>query len=440
MKARSSEKEDCGQTFGAPDTSEISTPALCSGPWTIESVCDHGEPRRLTLSTGERAVLGSREDCDLRIRDPSVSGHHCQLDASSGHLVVTDLGSRNGVFASGIRIDRARIGDAPTTLVVGRSRITVRCAAAAPSDCEVESGDDFEGTSEPMLRLKREVRRVASLRAPVLILGESGAGKDVVARALHRWSDRAGPYVPLNVATIPESLADSELFGHRKGAFTGALQSRVGAFELAHQGTLFLDEIGDLAPQVQAKLLRILEDGRVRPVGATEERRIDVRVVSATWTSLFERSAAGKFRFDLLQRLSVVVLEVPPLRERRSDIPLLARYWLKRYRPEVGVRELTQRAMDRLCSYDWPGNVRELAGAVYRACVLSDGDPIDVAAIDRAMIARGVRYGRTKTDPRELLLRAGGNVSEAARLAGLPRTTFRTWLSRSQDADSKTGK
>jgi DNA-binding NtrC family response regulator len=288
-----------------------------------------------------------------------------------------------------------------------------------------------------MLRLKREVRRLASLRAPVLILGESGTGKDVVARALHRWSNRVGSYVPLNVATIPETLADSELFGHRKGAFTGAVQSRIGAFERAHQGTLFLDEIGELAAQVQAKLLRILEDGMVRPVGAVEERRVDVRVVSATWTSLFDRSAAGQFRFDLLQRLSVVVLEVPPLRERRSDIPLLARHWLDRYRSEVGPRELTDRAIERLCTFDWPGNVRELGGAVYRACVVSEGELIDVAAIDQAMATRGARYDRRNRDPEEILLRAGGNVSEAARLAGLPRTSFRTWLSRSRRSDPK---
>lgn len=397
---------------------------------------EHGQTVSLRIAEGERVVIGSRGDSDLKLLDPCVSGRHCMLEASRGYLVLTDLGSLNGVFIGNVKVESAKLSERLATFVIGKSRVTVRGSSGELHPEEAEPDDGLYGMSEPILRLKREIRRLACLRAPVLILGESGVGKDVVARALHQLSHREGAYVPLNVATIPETLADSELFGHRKGAFTGALHARVGAFERAHQGTLFLDEIGELAPTIQVKLLRILEDGMVRPVGAAEERRVEVRVVSATWNRLFERSSAGQFRFDLLQRLSMVVLDVPPLRERRSDIPVLAQCWLKRYQAEVGERQLSHAAIERLCTHDWPGNVRELGGAIYRACVLADAELVDVDAVDRAMAARGVRYDRRGRDPQEILLRAGGNVSEAARLAGLPRTTFRTWLNRSRKGDS----
>jgi DNA-binding NtrC family response regulator len=428
----------CGPASGASSTSRLCTRVGYKGPWTVESVNESGQTRSLKISDGERIVIGSRADCDLRLLDPCVSGRHCALEASRGDLVLTDLGSRNGVFVGNVKIESAKICELRTIFVIGKSQVIVHGSAGESLlDEEVEPEDGILGSSEPILRLKREIRQLASLRAPVLILGESGVGKDVVAKALHQLSEREGLYVPLNVATIPETLADSELFGHRKGAFTGALHARIGAFERAHQGTLFLDEIGELAPTVQAKLLRILEDGMVRPVGATEERRVEVRVVSATWNKLFERSSAGQFRFDLLQRLAMVVLEIPPLRDRRTDIPVLARCWLKRYRSELGVRHLSDAAIETLCAHDWPGNVRELGGAIYRACVLADAEVVDIDAVERAMATRGIRYDRRGRDPQEILLRAGGNVSEAARLAGLPRTTFRTWLNRSRRTDSK---
>lgn len=410
-------------------TRELCVPG-CPGPWSIEWAGEGGDVRKARLVHGQRVLIGTRTDCDLRLQDNCVSGHHCMLDASGNELTLRDLGSKNGVFVSNARIQTAKIDTVPACFLIGRTLVTVRGCAPSREHAELDSNDGLVGKSEPMLRLKREVRRLAKLRAPVLILGESGAGKDVVARALHRLSERNGPYVPLNVATIPDSLADSELFGHRKGAFTGALQAQIGAFERAHGGTLFLDEIGELAPSIQAKMLRVLEDGMVRPVGGADERRTDVRVISATWASLQERCATGQFRFDLLQRLSMVVIEVPPLRARRSDIPLLVECWLKRIRTEVGPKQLTELAVERLCSHDWPGNVRELGGAIYRACAMSDVETIDAEAVARAMAVQGIRYNRADRDPHELLLQAGGNVSQAARLAGLPRTTFRTWLGR----------
>ncbi|HMA94921.1 MAG TPA: sigma 54-interacting transcriptional regulator [Polyangiaceae bacterium] len=432
MKQDRSTHGECDQVAGEA----CSTTELCvrgsQGPWSVEWAASGGDVRKVRLMQHQRMVIGTDGDCDLRVQDAFVSGHHCALDATGEQLMLHDLGSRNGVFLANVRIRAAEVDAVPACFLIGKTLITVRGGSPSEGRADVDASDGLVGTSEPMLRLKREVRRLAKLRAPVLILGESGAGKDVVARALHRLSGRTGPYVPLNVATIPDSLADSELFGHRKGAFTGAVQAQIGAFERAHGGTLFLDEIGELAPSVQAKILRILEDGMVRPVGGVEERQVDVRVVSATWASLHERSATGQFRFDLLQRLSMVVIEVPPLRARRSDIPQLVECWLKRIRTEVGPKQLTELAIERLCSHDWPGNVRELGGAIYRACVMSDVDIVDVEGVARALAAQGVRYNRTGRNPEELLLQAGGNVSQAARLAGLPRTTFRTWLGRSK--------
>ncbi len=377
-------------------------------------------------------VIGSSADADLCVDDAWVSGRHCVLDASGQDLVLVDLASKNGVFVGSVRIASAKLAVNPTRFTIGKTSIVVRSGCEALGTGEGEPIDGLEGQSEPILRLKREIRRFARLRAPVLVVGETGVGKDVVANALHRLSGRTGAYVPLNVTTIPETLADSELFGHKKGAFTGALQGRVGAFEQAHRGTLFLDEIGELTPTIQAKLLRVLEDGVVRAVGGSDARRVDVRVISATWASLAERSREGKFRFDLLQRLSMMLVEVPPLRERRSDIPILADYWLRRHGAEIGVKSLTASAIERLSAYDWPGNVRELGGAIFRAGVDTDGDWIDADAIGRAIDRHSRRCNRGERDPEELLVQAGGNVSEAARRAGLPRTTFRTWLRRSE--------
>jgi transcriptional regulator with PAS, ATPase and Fis domain len=436
MNQRQYLPEDSGQATGEEAaTGEIAI-GMASGPWTVELTAESGRDTRARLAPGQRLVIGSRGNVDLRVADSCVSGRHCLLDASGQELMLVDLSSKNGVYIGNVRVAAAKLSASPAVFTIGKTNIVVRSIHSDPCVIERQPIDGLEGRSEAVLRLKREIRRLAKLRAPVLILGETGVGKDVVARALHTLSGRSGPYVPLNVATIPETLADSELFGHKKGAFTGALQARIGAFEQAHRGTLFLDEIGELAPSVQAKMLRILEDGIVRPVGATEGRRVDARVISATWASLAERSGAGKFRFDLLQRLSMVVVDVPPLRERRSDIPILADCWLRRYSAELGTKHLSAGAIERLCAHDWPGNVRELGGTIYRACVMSDDDVIGADTIVRAFSPQGIRQHRTSRNPRELLAQAGGNVSEAARLAGLPRTTFRTWLGRTNRPES----
>lgn len=432
MKQRQHIASNCGQSTGSCiTTNEVAIPKSV-GPWIVEVVGPVQGYATVCLRHGERLLIGSGPDVGLRVKDACVSGRHCVLDASGHELLLRDLASKNGILWAGARVDNARITGDPAMFVVGTTTIAVRCARGEISATGNDLIEGLRGRSDPMQQLRREIRRVAKLRAPVLILGESGVGKDVVARALHKLSGRKGAYLPINMATVPESLADSELFGHSKGAFTGAAHNRMGAFAQADGGTLFLDEVGELALCVQAKMLRVLEDGLVRPVGATEGRKVDVRIVSATWASLKDLSAAGRFRFDLLQRLSVMVIEVPPLRERLNDIPELVEHWLRQYHAEIGPRRLSERAIEHLKSYDWPGNVRELGGVVYRACVMADTDLVEIADVARAMDVQTKRSLHDERNLQDYLVLARGNVSEAARRAGLPRTTFRTWLSRSQ--------
>jgi DNA-binding NtrC family response regulator len=279
------------------------------------------------------------------------------------------------------------------------------------------------------------VQRYAPLQAPVLIQGESGTGKDLVARALHELGRGGSPLVTLNVGAIPDSLADAELFGHCRGAFTGAVASRAGAFEQAHEGTLFLDEIADLSERVQVKLLRVVEDGAVRPVGGMQPLRVRVRIVSATWASLAERVTDGRFRPDLYHRLSTIVIDLPPLRHRRSDIPALCRVLLERLEAELGPKRLTSAALARLVAYPWPGNVRELGSVLYRAAAKTRGARIRSEHIELAPAAQNRVRGISLSSKAvlHLLDSHDGNVSAAARAAGVPRTTFRAWLDRARE-------
>jgi len=290
------------------------------------------------------------------------------------------------------------------------------------------------GSSEPMRRVAEEVRRHAGTRAPILIQGESGTGKDLVARAIHTLGRPTGPYVPLNVGAIAESLADSELFGHRRGAFTGAVAHRQGAFEQAHTGTLFLDEVAELSAGVQVRLLRVVEDGSVRPLGAHGSTTVDVRIVSASWAALTERVQECRFRADLYHRLSTVTLKLPPLRERRTDIPALAHVLLRRLEPELGQKQLSTSALAMLVAHDWPGNVRELSSVLYRAAALANGN--EILAQHLALSVREVGPRRVRDighfDAKALLESHHGNVSAAARAARIPRTTFRALLTKSE--------
>ncbi len=236
------------------------------------------------------------------------------------------------------------------------------------------------GASGAIQRVQQLIARVAEADSTVLIVGETGTGKELVARAIHGHGPRsAAPMIAVNCAAIPSELLESELFGHERGAFTGAVRRRRGSFELAHGGSLFLDEVGALTPALQAKLLRALQEGEITPIGRERSLQVDVRIIAATNRDLAEGTRQGTFRGDLFYRLNVVPIQVPPLRERKEDIPLLADHFIARYQSKLQsrVRGISQAAVDVLMAYHWPGNVRELEHSIERAIILAEGDQLD---------------------------------------------------------------
>jgi len=257
------------------------------------------------------------------------------------------------------------------------------------------AGDRLVGKSPALLEIFKTVGRLAGSDVSVLITGASGTGKELIARAIHAAGPRCdGPFVAVNTAAIPRGLLESELFGHERGAFTGAVESRMGHFRQAGGGTLFLDEIGDMPVDLQAKLLRVLQSNEVTPVGGQRTELMDARIIAATHSDLDEAVAAGAFREDLLYRLRVVPLHVPTLRERRDDIPILARHFIDRYAQELSCSThfLTEATIDKLAGYDWPGNVRELENAIKRALVLASGEillPEDFCFLDEKPAREG---------------------------------------------------
>jgi two-component system response regulator AtoC len=253
--------------------------------------------------------------------------------------------------------------------------------------------------SDCMIALLELLERTAAYKSTALITGESGTGKEVIARAIHAQSPRRNaPFIAINCGAIPENLLESELFGHAKGAFTGASRAKRGLFAEADKGTLFLDEIAELPTSLQMKLLRAIQEEEIRPVGETKSQEIDVRVIAATARNLEKEIAEGRFREDLFYRLNVVRLEIPPLRERQQDIPLLVDHFLSRLREELGknIRSVSDEALECLVSYSWPGNVRELENMIERAMILTDGDSIEVAALPRAIQAHDSSPARKK--------------------------------------------
>jgi two-component system response regulator AtoC len=307
--------------------------------------------------------------------------------------------------------------------------------AARERDVERALGRPVVGASPAFRRVVDAATRLAGRDVPVLVRGETGTGKELVASILHAAGPRAGgPLVRFNCAAIPGDLAEAELFGHEKGAFTGAANARPGYFRLAHRGTLVLDEVGELPLTLQAKLLRAAQDGEVQPVGAGRVERVDVRVVSCTHRDLRAEVDAGRFREDLYYRLAVVELEVPPLRQRRDDVPLLVEAFRQRYAQRFGLDDarFTPDLVAALAAREWPGNVRELENTVARLLALSVGGEIDVQALQgppRAPSAptgplreRVAAFERSLVE--EALQQARGNHSEAARRLGLTRVTL----------------
>jgi len=330
-----------------------------------------------TVNLPEALVVGKDPGCDVVLADGFVSGRHLRVERRGGRFHLRDLGSTNGTMLGGARVVEAEWLPG-TTVLVGETELSLE--AGDPAGPEAST---FEGmlSGDPGMRQVFDLlAKVAAADAPVTILGETGTGKELVARALHRLSARRdAPFIPVNCSAIAETLIESELFGHEKGAFSGADRLRRGAFEEASGGTLFLDEIGELPVDLQPKLLRALEQGEVKRVGATRPFHVDVRIVAATHRDLRSRVRAGKFREDLYYRLCVLPLAVPPLRARRGDVRALAAHFLARAAPRGLPLRWSDGALQKLEAYDWPGNVRQLRNVVQRA-LLFRGEGLEVPA------------------------------------------------------------
>ncbi len=308
-------------------------------------------------------------------------------------------------------------------------------------DAEGYNYGKIVGRSPAMQEVYRTIDKVAPTDATVIIYGESGTGKELVARALHLQSPRSsGPFIRVNCGALAEGVLESELFGHEKGAFTGAVRRKPGRFELAHRGTIFLDEIGDIPPATQVKLLRVLQEKEFERVGGEETIRVDVRVIAATNKNLQEEVAQGRFREDLYYRLHIVPIHLPPLRHRKEDIPLLVHHFLQVLAQELKKPqfEIAPEALQLLQSYDWPGNVRELENVLERAAVLCDGNRITAGDLPLLVESRGIDLPVAGNDLRlkeilarveksllqQAMQRAGGVKSEAARLLGIRTNTL----------------
>ncbi|MGH9458395.1 MAG: sigma-54-dependent transcriptional regulator [Thermoanaerobaculia bacterium] len=419
---------------------------------------DEGHRCTLCESAEEGLAAYARVDFDLVLLDvwlPGIDGLALlERFRSVGTMPPVVVISGHGSVETAVRATRLGAYDfLEKPLSLERVLLTVG-HALADSRLREEVRDlrrtlSFEevliGESEPMKRLEQQIRTAARAGARVLIRGENGSGKEIVARMLHRASPRAEqPFVAVNCAAIPDELIESELFGHRKGAFTGATEDRKGKFELADRGTLFLDEIGDMSLRTQAKVLRALQEQQFQRVGGQQTIQVDVRVLAATNKNLEDEIRAGTFREDLFFRLNVVPITVPPLRERGRDVLLLADHFLRRFAAETGQRpkRLTPEAEKALLAYDWPGNVRELRNLMERLTILEPGEEVGFEAITFPATSApasaadyedlSLREAREEFE-RELILRKlrqfGGNVSRTAEALRVERSNLYRKLS-----------
>jgi DNA-binding NtrC family response regulator len=395
------------------------------------------------LSEDEK-VVGTERGCDLVLTDERVSGRHLTVQRTDGGFAVRDLRSKNGTIYEGSRIEAATV-PLGATLKLGHTFVRIQPLPQAVEVAPSQSRRFGDLVAESLAM--REVFAVLELAAPsdatVLLEGETGVGKELAARAIHDASRRRrGPFVAVDCSALPETLVESELFGHVRGAFTGATGTRKGAFLRADGGTLFLDELGSVPVAVQARLLRVIEERQVRPVGADAERDVDVRLIAASRADLSARVAEGTFRPDLFYRLSVVRVAIPPLRSRREDIAPIVAEMLVRRGVEPGTIEGPN--LDLLFSHGWPGNVRELRNVVDRAVALSpDAEcfaDLRIEVPSRVDIEGGmsVRSDLSFTEAKQVvveeferryladvLARTNNNVSAAAREAGLDRKHLR---------------
>lgn len=382
-------------------------------------------------SSKERLIIGSESTCDIAMNDEYVSAKHCMIRREADGFMLSDLGSTNGTLVEGRKIQEMPL-HFPSSFTVGETKITLKELEEREDimpPATMESFCGLVGASEVMRRLYAKIEKVAPTPHPVLIQGETGSGKELVARALHQLSDRnLGPYIILNCGAISSNLIESELFGHEKGAYTGAYTRRQGAFEQANGGTLFLDEIGELPIELQPKLLRVLENKTLRRVGGESEMSVDVRVLAATHRSLADRIVEGKFREDLYYRLTVIPLFLPSLKARKEDIPLLANYFVRE--ASMGQpKAFSDQALEKLIGHSWPGNVRELKNTILRSLIFCKGSTVEDQEIELA--SGGLKPEESsdlgvleKEKILETLEKSEGNKTKAAALLGIAKSTL----------------
>ncbi len=385
----------------------------------------------------ERLSVGSARGNDLTLNDPTISGFHLELGQCENGVAVSDLGSKNGTFAGDVRISQACVPPG-TTLRLGRSRIRVVDGTDAVVElCDADELSGVRGTTSIMRRLMAQVERLARTNVAVLLVGESGTGKELVTQALHERSERSErPLVTVDCGSLAPNLIASELFGHEKGAFTGAERQHAGAFERANGGTLFLDEIGELPQELQPQLLGALERQRFRRVGGKLDLNVDVRVISATNRDLRAEVNANRFRLDLYYRLAVVELRLPPLRERAEDIPLLVAHFLREAGHDGPIESVvSDEILTALKTYPWPGNVRELRNWVEATLAMGESPrpwgntPSSAPSAIEAVLDlpyKAARQALLEDFEQRYLSRliesCAGNVSLAARRAAMDRT------------------
>ncbi|MEZ4302302.1 MAG: sigma 54-interacting transcriptional regulator [Polyangiaceae bacterium] len=455
-----------GKPDGRPRAASAFVLRVIAGP-------DTGRSLDIPVACAERVVVGQGASCHLTLRDPDLARQHFGLDLTAGRLRLTDLGSKSGTRVNGVVVVEVvleggeRIDLGATALVVERSGLTAQVPVSTASGF-----GRVVGASLAMRRLYPLCERIARSNVPVVIQGETGTGKEMLAESLHEVGSRAsGPFAVFDCTAVPPNLVESALFGHERGAFTGATETRRGVFEEAHGGTLLIDEIGDLDIELQAKLLRALDRSEVRRIGGKSWIRTDVRVLAATRRDLDQLVAEGKFREDLFYRLAVARIELPALRQRVGDIALLARTFWGRLAPP-GEAE-PPGFVARLERYAWPGNVRQLYNAVARRVALgdlgdlltaagaappgpeADPDPEEEPAVTEPaaltggsardevgnIIAQGLPYPRAREKMleiferryfEEILRRHDGNIGRAAAASGIARRYFQLLKARAR--------
>lgn len=416
------------------------------------AVFEESSSRVVPLPESGEVFVGRGDEVGVRVRDAKVSRKHVSLELSPERVVLVDLGSQNGTYVNGERVSGSRALFSGDSIELGHTAIVFHAdGAEVPTSGGASEVLELGETrvilaDASMLALYALIRRLAPATLPVLVHGETGTGKELCARALHHFSPRsARRFVAINCAALPEALIESELFGHERGAFTGAAQKKIGLLESASGGSVFLDEVGELSLGTQAKLLRALDTGRIVPVGAVDERPVDVRFVAATNRNLEQEVAAGRFRQDLYFRLSGATLWVPPLRDRPRELVLIAEGLLARARLRLGRPPvaLSEAAARTLAAHAWPGNVRELGNVMEYLAATRDGPVLDASHVAERLSARppeptapevpeAPAFRPLEDEIRELerrriseaLAASGGNQTRAAELIGMPLRTF----------------